>query len=361
MAPLLRFAAKHDVALLAAGATPQAVKHGFDGLHVDAGEAAIAEALKILKPDRIVGAGRLSTRDDAMVAGEAGADYVMFGEDGDGRRAAALIAWWAEVMEPPCAGFANTLADVAAFAAAGADFVALPPELWHGRDDVLAEARAALEAQRDASRAAHLPSLSPASPALPQAQTPPPTPPAKAARRRHPAGRRPADKPDFAYGAYQRGAFRTALALALKRLGDNPKDTAAMTLIGEIYRDGAAVKQDFAEATRWFRLASDLGDPQAAFELGAMLIGGAPGLPADRAGGAGAVSARRRQGRTNGLLQSRHRGDARQRSCARFRRRGGIFPQGAPRAATRRRPIPTASCCARDAALTRISRRRQNG
>ena len=89
-------------------------------------------------------------------------------------------------------------------------------------------------------------------------------------------------KPDYAYGAYQRGAFRTSLALALKRLADNPRDTAAMTLIGEIYRDGAAVKQDFAEATHWLRLASDLGDPQAAFELGAMLIGGTPGVPADR-------------------------------------------------------------------------------
>lgn len=109
------------------------------------------------------------------------------------------------------------------------------------------------------------------------AQTPPPQPPAKA---QTPLG----PQPDYAYGAYQRGAFRTALALALKRLSDNPKDTAAMTLIGEIYRDGAAVKQDFAESTRWLRLASDLGDPQAASELGAMLIGGAPGLPADRAG-----------------------------------------------------------------------------
>ena len=148
LAPLLRFASQHDVALLAADATPQAVNAGFDGVHVDAGEAAIAEALRILKPHKIVGAGRLSTRDEAMTAGEAGADYVMFGEDGDERRAAALIAWWAEVMEPPCAGFANTLADVAAFAAAGADFVALSPQLWHGRKGAVAEARAALEAQQ---------------------------------------------------------------------------------------------------------------------------------------------------------------------------------------------------------------------
>ncbi len=148
LAPLLHFAASHDVALLSAGMTPRAAKQGYDGVHVEDGEAAIDEALKILKPDRIVGAGGLSTRDDAMLAGEAGVDYVMFGEDGDGRRAAALIAWWSEVMEPPCAGYANTPADVAAYAAAGADFVALGPALWHDSDDVLAEACAALETQR---------------------------------------------------------------------------------------------------------------------------------------------------------------------------------------------------------------------
>ena len=148
LAPLLHFAASHDVALLSPGATRGVAKQGYDGVHVEDGKAAIAEALKILKPDRIVGAGGLSTRDDAMLAGEAGVDYVMFGEDGDGRRAAALIAWWSEVMEPPCAGFANTLDDIAAYAAAGADFVALGPALWHDSDDTLAEACAALAGHR---------------------------------------------------------------------------------------------------------------------------------------------------------------------------------------------------------------------
>jgi len=76
-----------------------------------------------------------------MLAAEAGADYVMFGEPafggGDseshtaaGRRppfAAVVerIAWWADVFEPPCVGHAESLDEVAALAAAGADFVAL--------------------------------------------------------------------------------------------------------------------------------------------------------------------------------------------------------------------------------------------
>ncbi len=87
---------------------------------------------------------------------------------------------------------------------------------------------------------------------------------------------------DLAYGAYQRGLFRTALSEALKRIAADPKDGAAMTLVGEITRDGAAVKQDVGEAAHWFKLADGLGDGQGAFETGALLIAGAPGVPADR-------------------------------------------------------------------------------
>jgi TPR repeat protein len=100
------------------------------------------------------------------------------------------------------------------------------------------------------------------------------------------AGASPAQgpAPDVAFGAYQRGFFITALREAMKRVAANPKDAAAMTLIGEIYRDGCAVRQDLAEAARWYRLASGLGDREAAFALGTLLITGAPGLDKDRAG-----------------------------------------------------------------------------
>ncbi|MBV8440968.1 MAG: sel1 repeat family protein [Hyphomicrobiales bacterium] len=88
--------------------------------------------------------------------------------------------------------------------------------------------------------------------------------------------------PDFAFGAYQRGNFLFALKEAERRLDDNPKDAAAMTLIGAIYHDGAAVGRSDLEASRWYRLASNLGDPQAAYELGVLLLEGADGVPKDR-------------------------------------------------------------------------------
>ncbi|HEY1945292.1 MAG TPA: tetratricopeptide repeat protein [Roseiarcus sp.] len=88
---------------------------------------------------------------------------------------------------------------------------------------------------------------------------------------------------DIAFGAYQRGFYITAFREAMKRVTANSKDAAAMTLIGEIYREGYAVKQDTGEASHWYRLASGLGDREAAFELGVLLLNGAPGVPKDRA------------------------------------------------------------------------------
>ena len=87
---------------------------------------------------------------------------------------------------------------------------------------------------------------------------------------------------DLAFGAYQRGNYLYALREAERRIDDNPKDAAAMTLIGSIYHDGAAVGRNELEASRWYRLASNLGDSNAAYELGVLLLQGAPNLPKNR-------------------------------------------------------------------------------
>ena len=94
---------------------------------------------------------------------------------------------------------------------------------------------------------------------------------------------KPGDPPgDLAFGAYQRGYYLTALREAEKRLAANSKDGAAMTLIGEIYHDGLAVKRDDEEAARWWKLASAFGDAQGAYEYGVALLSGA-GVAADKA------------------------------------------------------------------------------
>jgi thiamine-phosphate pyrophosphorylase len=108
---------------------------GADGAHVS-GLAALEEALPTLKPDRIAGIGGLVTRHDSMAAGELGADYVLFGEpDAKGERPSAeaiaeRLQWWDELFEPPCVGFAASLAEASEFAAAGADFVLIGDFVW---------------------------------------------------------------------------------------------------------------------------------------------------------------------------------------------------------------------------------------
>jgi thiamine-phosphate pyrophosphorylase len=122
-------------ALLLDGNIELVARGGADGAHVN-GIGALQEALPSLKPDRIAGVGGLTTRHDSMSAGEAGADYVLFGEpDADGERPsveaiAERLQWWAELFEPPCVGFAASREEAHEFAAAGADFVLVGNFIW---------------------------------------------------------------------------------------------------------------------------------------------------------------------------------------------------------------------------------------
>src|SRR5262245_57086379 len=68
---------RRDAALLVDGYPEIVARSGADGAHLT-GMLALTAALDTLKPDRIAGAGGLHSRHDAMLAGEAGADYVMF-------------------------------------------------------------------------------------------------------------------------------------------------------------------------------------------------------------------------------------------------------------------------------------------
>lgn len=112
-----------------------AARAGADGANIS-GVETLEDALSTLKPDRILGVGGLNTRHDAMMAGEAGADYVLFGEpDEAGERPSAeaifdRLQWWAEVFEPPCVGYAATLEEAGLFAESGADFILVGDFIW---------------------------------------------------------------------------------------------------------------------------------------------------------------------------------------------------------------------------------------
>jgi thiamine-phosphate pyrophosphorylase len=122
-------------AVLLDGHVELVARAGADGAHLT-GIEALSEALPTLKPDRIAGVGGLTTRHDSMTAGEAGADYVLFGEPDAKRQRPSIEAiaerlqWWAELFEPPCVGFAASREEVFEFAAAGADFVLVGDFVW---------------------------------------------------------------------------------------------------------------------------------------------------------------------------------------------------------------------------------------
>lgn len=132
LAPVVQDA---GAALLLDGRAGLVARARADGAHT-AGLAQFGEAIEALKPDWIVGAGGLSSRHDAMLAAEQGADYVMFGEpDESGARPSfeaieERVAWWAEVFEAPCVAYAASIEEVAPLVKAGADFVALGDWLW---------------------------------------------------------------------------------------------------------------------------------------------------------------------------------------------------------------------------------------
>jgi thiamine-phosphate pyrophosphorylase len=142
-------------AVLIAGHSEVVARIGADGGHLTGIEAFNA-ARADLQPDRIAGCGGLRSRHDAMLAGEAGADYVLFGDpDPAGWRPSLdaieeRVKWWSEIFEPPCVAFAAELAEVSLLAAAGADFIAVA-------DCIFTDARGPAAALAEAAQRLALP------------------------------------------------------------------------------------------------------------------------------------------------------------------------------------------------------------
>src|SRR6516225_4231503 len=90
-----------------------------------------------------------------------------------------------------------------------------------------------------------------------------------------------AQQPDLAFGAFQRGYFLTAFAIATKRAVDD-NDIKAMTLLGELYADGLGVAQDDKKAAEWYKFAASRGDSNAMFALAMFSLNGRAGPREDR-------------------------------------------------------------------------------
>jgi thiamine-phosphate pyrophosphorylase len=105
-----------------------------DGVHISVGNSkSYGEAREIVGRSASIGLDAGRSKHEAMVAGEAGVEYVAFGipdHVGDRekahRRRCELVAWWSEIFEIPVVAFdVETPVEAAQLAAAGADFVAV--------------------------------------------------------------------------------------------------------------------------------------------------------------------------------------------------------------------------------------------
>jgi thiamine-phosphate pyrophosphorylase len=127
-----------------------AVACGADGVHVGQEDMSYAEARRMVGADMIVGVTCHDSRDLAMNAAEAGADYVAFGaffptgtKTPKTQADPELLAWWADVMTVPCVAIGGITVDNAApLVDAGADFLAVVAGVWDYREGPAAAVRA---------------------------------------------------------------------------------------------------------------------------------------------------------------------------------------------------------------------------
>ena len=117
------------IALLVEDRAELVAPTGIDGVHLNQLPAKLEALRQQLGPDRILGVGCALSRHDAMIAGEAEADYVSFA--GDPETLLDVAGWWAALMTVPCV--AEGVADpdqAGALAEAGAEFIMPAAELW---------------------------------------------------------------------------------------------------------------------------------------------------------------------------------------------------------------------------------------
>jgi thiamine-phosphate pyrophosphorylase len=143
-------AQQRGVAFLLNDRPDLAAETGCDGVHVGQQDAPYSEARALMGADRIVGVTCHASRDLAMDAAEAGADYVAFGAffptttKVSGHRAdIEILRWWAEIMTVPCVAIGGiTPENCGPLVSAGADFLAVVSAVWNAPAGPAAAVRA---------------------------------------------------------------------------------------------------------------------------------------------------------------------------------------------------------------------------
>ncbi len=126
-----------------------AARSGCDGVHLGQSDASVAEARSLMGRDAMIGVTCHDSRELAMDAAEAGADYVAFGAFFPTTTKATvhrpdpeILTIWQETVEIPCVAIGGiTAATAGDLARAGADFVAVSAAVWNHPDGPAAAVR----------------------------------------------------------------------------------------------------------------------------------------------------------------------------------------------------------------------------
>jgi thiamine-phosphate pyrophosphorylase len=135
---LLPVTRRRDVALILNDRPDLAARLDCDGVHIGQSDGPFEAARRAMGRDRIVGVTCHDSRDLAMAAAEAGADYVAFGaffptdtKETTHRPDLEILEIWQEMMLTPCVAIGGiTVENCQPLVAAGADFLAVSAGVW---------------------------------------------------------------------------------------------------------------------------------------------------------------------------------------------------------------------------------------
>jgi thiamine-phosphate pyrophosphorylase len=135
---LMPIAQERDVAFILNDRADLAADLGCDGVHIGQDDMPYAEARARLGRDAIIGVTCKASRDLALDAAEAGADYVAFGAFYESKTkqvttpaSLEIVEWWANATSVPSVAIGGITADNAApVVQAGADFLAIAGGVW---------------------------------------------------------------------------------------------------------------------------------------------------------------------------------------------------------------------------------------
>jgi thiamine-phosphate pyrophosphorylase len=148
--PLQTICAARDVTFIVNDDMGLAKRLDADGVHLGQSDGDVRAARALLGPSAQIGVTCHNSRDMAMTAGEAGADYVAFGAFFPSPTKPTkyiaepdLLHWWRVLFELPCVAIGGITVDNAKpLIDLGADFIAVSSGVWAHPDGPVAAVKA---------------------------------------------------------------------------------------------------------------------------------------------------------------------------------------------------------------------------